>query len=44
MFRQIHLSHLLQTLTTLDLGGNQMTDQAAQYLSQGLRNNTVRSQ
>jgi len=34
---------LIQILTTLDLGYNQIGDQGAQYLGEALRHNTVRS-
>jgi len=33
----------IQTLTTLDLNGNEIGDQGAQYLGEALRHNTVRS-
>jgi len=33
----------IQTLTTLDLSGNKIGDQGAQYLAEALRHNTVRS-
>ena len=40
-FYHIHLSLFIQTLTTLDLGGNQIGAQGAQAIGQALQTNKV---
>jgi len=37
------LSYFIQTLTTLNLGWNEIGAQGARYLAEALRQNTVRS-
>jgi hypothetical protein len=41
-FYHIHLSHFIQTLTTLNLSGNEIEPSGARYLSAALQKNTVR--
>jgi hypothetical protein len=41
-FYHIHLSHSIQTLTTLDLYHNRIEPSGAQYLAEALKKNTVR--
>jgi hypothetical protein len=41
-FYHIHLSHFIQSLTTLDLSGNGIGDKGAKYLVEALQKNTVR--
>jgi hypothetical protein len=41
-FYHIHLSHFIQTLTTLDLSRNEIGNEGVQYLGEALQKNTVR--